>query len=516
MPSFLVNSERDVVESTGVKESARFVGGRRRICDNSPWRDTNERETVGWNWFAIVAGTMAVAVANVMDAQATESVAAEEAYAQACLAPYRNEFAGWRATQLDEDAYWRAVLAARAAAADSCSAFVERFERDGQSGAPESPYLRDARDLLAGTRRRRCIEARVVSEVVRNAESLYELALCRSGKEGTALLREAVEIDPGHLSSLRFLTFADLDSQTRAEYGESLYRRSEDIFDRESAAKAIIEWAVDRGDSAAVQAIRERFKRDLLNEPPLDRCTWHLDDLGLEEICLEAIESVAADALVAGEALPDRVVSLAEWHFWETDVLMKMYGYVRSEAEVAEMLAAPGMRAQLAVDWANAPEYLETLEDDVELAKFLRGDPDFVKRVDHDVFLTDVLGREPWAAHTSARAERLKAVLENHPKPLRTSKHYLALAAFPGTWRERIALLRDAVEVESGHVGARCELAQTLEATGDLAGARREYRELLAYDQRRCDAQASLADLDNRAPTEAVSLDEPHSVRARY
>ena len=474
-----------------------------------------DRETVGWGWFLLLAGMIVVALANAADAQLTQS-AAEEAYAQACLAPYRDELAGWQATELDEDAYPRVVLAARAAATDSCSAFVERFERDGQFGAPESPYLRDARDLLSDTARRECIEARVISEVVRSGESLYELALCQSGKEVTALLREAVEIDPGHVGALLILTDADLDSQARAEYGESLYPRSDLIAIKEGAAKAIIEWAVRRNDAAAIRAIHERFKRDLLNEPPLDRCTWHLDALGLEEVCLEAVESVAADALAAGEALPDRVVSLVEWHFWETDAAITIFGHVRSEAEVAEMLAAPGMRAQLAVDWANAPEYLEMLADDVELTKLLRGTPKLVELLDHDKVLADVLRREPWAVRKPAQAERLRAVLENHPKPLRTSEHYLALAAFPSTWRERIALLQDAVEVGSGHVGARCELAQTLEVTGDLAGARREYRKLLEQDDKSCNAQASLAALNDQAPKEVVSLDQPHSVRVMY
>ena len=472
---------------------------------------TLKRETVGWCWLPILAGTMAASVAYGMDAQAPEPLA-EEAYKQSCLAPYREELAGWQASQLDEEAYWRVVRAARTAAADSCSAFVERFERDGQIGAPESPHLRDARDLLSDTPRRKCIEARVVAGVVRNAESIKELALCHSGKEKTALLREAVEIDPGHLSSLHFLMFADLDSQTRSEYGESLYPRSEDIFKKESAAKAIMEWAVERRDSAAVEGIHERFKRDLLKEPPLDRCTWHLDDLGLEEVCLEAIESVAADVLAAGEALPDRVVSLVGWHFRETNTLMQIYGYVRSEAKVAEMLATPGVRAQLAAGYSKAPEYLEMLEDDVAFAKFLRGDREFVKRVEHDVFLTDVLAREPVAPRASAQAERLRAVLENHPERLRTAYHNLALADMPSTWRERIELLRGAVEVEPGHVDARCQLADALAVTGDLAGARRGYEELLADDDGSCNAREGLDALDDRAPAEAASLDEPHGI----
>ena len=476
-----------------------------------------KRESVSRGWFPILAGTIAAAMANGMDAQSTESAtesAKEEAYAQSCLAPYRDELAGWQAAQLDEEAYWRVVLAARAAAADSCSAFVERIERDAQPGAQESPYLRDARDLLADTPEGRCIEARVVSEVVRSAESLFELAYCHPpGKEMTSLLREAVEMDPGHLGSLLFLTSFDLDLRARAEYGESLYERSENIAYKMSAAKAMIEWAVGRGDLVAVQEIHERFKRDLLDEPPVERCRLHLDTLGLEEVCLEAIESMAADALAAGEALPDRVVSQVSYLFWKTHPTIDLPNKVRSEAEVAEMLATPAARAQLVADYSDALEYLEISEDDiVEFAKLLRGDPDRVERLDHDALLVDVLDLESWAPRKASQAERLRDVLENYPEPLRTTEHYLALALIVPTWRERIALLRGAVQMEQDHVRARCQLAEALAVTGDLAGARRGFQELLAYDDGSCDAQWWLDDLDDRAPTEAVSLDEPHGI----
>ena len=471
-----------------------------------------KRETVGSGWFPILAGTMAVAMANGMDAQSTES-AAEEGYAQSCLAPYRDELAGWRTAQLDEEAYRRVVRAARAAAADSCSAFVERIEREGQPGAQESPYLRDARDLLNDTPEGRCIEARVVSEVVRSAEALFNLAVCHlPGTEGTALLREAVEVHPGHLGSLQLLTSFDMDSQARAEYGESFYQRVEYIDNKMSAAKAIIEWAVDRGDSAAAREIHERARRDLLNQTPLRRCTDHLDILGLEEVCLEAIELIATNALAAGEPLPNEVVSLVTRLLWESPLMVDLPNRVRSEAEVEEMLATPGVRAKLIEDYSNVPEYLETIKDEVEFAKLLRGDPDFVELMDHDALLADWLGREPWGVRKAAQAERLNAVLYNHPEPLRTTEHYLALAFFASTWRERIALLRSAVELEPGHVRARCELAQALAVTGDLAEAQRGFQELLAYGDGSCGAQWRLDNLDIWVPTEAVSLDEPHNL----
>ena len=350
----------------------------------------------------------------------------------------------------------------------------------------------------------------MIAEVVRSAESLYQLALCNSPREeGTALLREAVEINPGHLGALSLLMIAVLDSQTRAEYGASLYQRNEDIYYRMYAAKAIIEGAVDRGDLATILEIRKRIRRDLLDEPPLLRCAALLDSLGLREVCLEAIEAVAADAASAGEVLPDQVVSLVDDLFWEIGLSINRPNHIRSEAEVAELLATPGVRAELAAAYADSPEILEILEDEVELARWMRGDPEMVELLDRDARLADWLGWEPWGVRKAGQAERLKAVLENHPERLRTSKHYLALAQTASTWRERIGSLRRAVELEAGSVRARCELAGALARTGDLAGARRGYRDLLADDDGSCDARGQLEDLNNQAPEEVAPLDGP-------
>ena len=350
----------------------------------------------------------------------------------------------------------------------------------------------------------------MIAEVVRSAESLYELAQCHPfGEEGTALLREAVEINPGHLGALSLLMIAVLDTQTRAEYGASLYQRSEDIDDRMYAAKAIIEGAVDRGDLAAVLEIRERVRRDLLNQPPLRRCAAHLDSLGLREVCLEAIEAVAAGAASAGEVLPDQVVSRVDDLFWDIGLSINMPNHVRSEAEVAELLATPGVRAELAAAYAHSPEILEIFEDEVELARWMRGDAAFVELLDHDARLVDWLGWEPWGVRKAGQAERLKALLENHPERLRTSKHYLALANTASTWRERIGSLRRGLELEAGSVRARCGLAGALARTGDLSGARRGFRDLLADHDGSCDARGWLEALNNQAPPEVAPLDGP-------
>ena len=467
------------------------------------------RKTASSGWFPMLVGAIAVAVADGASAEPTESAVAE-AYARSCVAPYHEELAGAQATQFDREAYQRVVLAARAAAADSCSAFVERIEKHAQPGEEESQELRDARELLAEPPRGRCVEARMIAEVVRSAESLYELAQCHPfGEEGTALLREAVEINPGHLGALSLLMIAVLDTQTRAEYGASLYQRSEDIDDRMDAAKAIIEGAVDRGDLAAVLEIRERIRRDLLSQPPLRRCAANLDSLGLREVCLEAIEAVAAGAASASEVLPDKVVSLVDRLFWDIGLSINMPNRIRSEAEVAELLATPEMRAQLAAVYEDEPELRHVLEDEAELARWMRGDPEMLELLDRDARLADWLGWEPWGVRKAGQVERLKAVLENHPERLRTSEHYLALANTASTWRERIASLRRAVELEAGSVRARCELAAALARVGDLAGARRGYRDLLADEDGSCNARGRLEALNNQAPEEVAPLDGP-------
>ena len=393
---------------------------------------STRRKTASSGWFPMLVGAIAVAVADGAGAEPTEAAVAE-AYARSCVAPYHEELAGSQATQFDREAYQRVVLAARAAAADSCSAFVERIEKHAQPGEEESQELRDARDLLAHNFRGKCLEAQAIADVVRSAESLYELSACHSpGEEGTALLREAVEINPGHLGALLLLTNSTLDSQTRAEYGASLYQRTEDIYYRMDAAKAIIEGAVDRGDLAAVVEIRERVRRDLLNQPPLRRCAANLDSLGLREVCLEAIEAIAAGAVSAGEVLPDQVVSRVDDLFWEMSMWMNMPNFVRSEVEVAELLATPEVRAQLAAAYEDVPEIRHILEDEVELARWMRGQAASVELLERDARLADWLGWEPWGVRKAGQAERLKAVLENHPERLRTSK------ALPGAGANRL------------------------------------------------------------------------------
>ena len=468
------------------------------------------RNTVRVQWLPILAVAAILAAADGVGAESAESRVMEEAFARSCVAPYHESVAGWPPAQLDKEAYWQVVLEARAVAAGSCSAFVELIEKDVEPDGEENPLLRDARDLLAHTPEGRCLEAQAITEVVRSAQSLYKLALCTPrGEEKVALFREAVEINPRHIGSLLFLSQVALNSQTRAEYGALLHRRTKGLGYRLTAAKAMIEGAVDRGDLSTVVQIHESVRQDLLDQPPLSRCYERREHLGVVDICLEGLEALAADAVSAGEVLPQRVVSLVDNLFWEIGLSIPMPTYVRSEAEVAHLLATPDVRAQLAGVYEREPEIRHILEDEVELAEWMRGEPATVEVVDRDALLAQWLGWEPWGSRKAAQADRLAAILENHPERLRTSEHYLALANTATTWEDRMESLLRAVEVGEGSVRARCELAGALGRVGKLEEARRGYRELLADDDGSCHAQQRLENLIDRAPPDLVSLDEP-------
>lgn len=461
----------------------------------------------------------------------------DEAFANACLAPYREQLAGWQAADLGEEAYRQAILAARAASADSCSAFVERVGKQIEPGQAEPRALRDARDLLAQDmhdQRVNCLEARAMAEAVRSAESLYQLAYCEGRGYGrdeqTVLLREAAEIDPEHLGALRDLAdaplAAGLDSQQRAEYGASLDWLAEDDDDRRSAAMAIIKGAIDRGDLDAVQQVRESFRQHLLKLPPLSRCQKTEQEIfGLWDACLTALKGTAADALAAGEPLSNELLSALDYLFWAKSLSVDMPKHVRSQAEVAELLATPELRAQFAAAYADEPRVVALLEkaaaadadwqkiivlmDGADMTDWGRGTDVTVQLMDRYSRMAHWLGWAPWAERMTAQAQQIKAVLESHPEHLRTSRHYLVLARTANSWRERISSLRRAVELDAGNVEARCDIAHSLARVGDTDAARRGYRELLAEGDRSCNAQTWLDELDSRALPEVETLDEP-------
>ena len=425
------------------------------------------------------------AVADDATAQAA-ALQVEQDFAQSCVAPYRERL-GHRAAHLNREQYKRALFEARADAKASCSTFVQAFERVEQPTA-ETRALRDARGLLDREGRQKCAEAQAIGEFSRHPETLYRLALCTDDNvRKAALWEEAAEADPEHTGALMFLTGARaLDSQTRARYGASLYELTEDTFYRLAAAKAIIEDAIDRGDVAGVLEIRERVRRHLLKRPAEGRCHGGLEHLALEEICFEAIETIAANAASASEALPDSVVQLVGHFFREYSVIAQAPNFVRTEAEVAELLASEEVLAQLTETFSDEPEKLELFKDEAKLASWMRGEPENVEAIDRDARLSQWLGREPWAIRKTRQANRMKAVLEGYPEPLRSSEHYVALADTASVWRDYISSLRRAVELDPRNLRARCALARVLARAGKSTEARVVYQEVAAAEDSPC------------------------------
>ena len=466
-------------------------------------------------FYPILMSAMAAAVPV---GKAEEPAGPQDAltYTQSCIAPYHKALAGWHAPHLDRENYQRVVHAIRKTLVEPCTAFVEQRERaDPQHlGAAEQQELLNARNLLANTPEGQCVEAQLIADAIRSAESLYRLSLCTPpGERETSLLQEAVEIDPNHLGALLLLTDSDLDSQARSGYGTALYELSEDIDYRLDAAKAIIEGAVDRGDLAAILDIRERVQQDLYSQRPLRRCAGHLDILGLRHICIEAFEIVASKAEDAGSVLPLEILSLVGELIWEIGLSIGMPTYIRSEAEVADLLATPGVRDQLFLAYEDEPDILNLIQDEVELARWMRGTPEMVEILDRYERLATWLEWEPWEIRTAAQVNRLKAVLENYPEPLRSPDHHLALADAASTWGERIESLQRAVEIDDTNGKARCQLAQAMTKVGDVNGAGREYQALLAFDNDPCSAQAEIAEsLRGDTPLDAAQLDEPQEL----
>ena len=76
--------------------------------------------------------------------------------------------------------------------------------------------------------------------------------------------------------------------------------------------------------------------------------------------------------------------------------------------------------------------------------------------------------------------ERLNAILATHPASVRSSEHYRVYAATQTTWRDRIAALRRAVELDIGNQRARCALGAALAWTGAQDEAWEVFAELAA------------------------------------
>jgi len=238
--------------------------------------------------------------------------------------------------------------AGRAAAKATCWAYVERLEAESRPTAEQRLALLVARGQLGSgpSAEPFCDEIRTIeTELPDHPEVLYELYHCTEDDiVGITLLRRALEIDPNNRAALRALTMRirhtgdtyGIEPATLLRYGTTLYQMSEYAGHKISAARSIFAVAVFTDDRETAAAIRKRIRRDLgldaLDYGPERRagslqraCGGALFYLDLEDICLSAVEKIAADAAAVGEPIPREALrhmakAFERWNYahWST------------------------------------------------------------------------------------------------------------------------------------------------------------------------------------------------------
>ena len=358
-----------------------------------------------------------------------------------------------------------------------CADLVGRLEARRAMGREHRLALVRSRRSLAGWRGTPQPMAEVcgdVGSIVRDhpgyAEALRDLSFCTNDwGERTALLRRALESDPGNYSALRFLVMmADgivggdgrdlgIDSATMARHREALYESAkrrvawnakaapqntgsrlvwQDLF---VAARYLYAEAIRQGDRGAAEAIQARVRADAgldaLQFGGEERCPDPWDDcsrgsrgdslamacnpillvyLGLEEMCLSAVEDLAGRASSAGLPLPADVLAMIE--------------------SVTDELRNKSCRGG--------------------------GSGGLHIRVGDEC--------QGWRATETPTVAALRHVLEAHQGPL-VSEHLRVYAqGFLGD-SERLEGLRAAIQADPENTTARCDLARALAARG-MAG----------------------------------------------
>lgn len=354
----------------------------------------------------------------------------------------------------------------RDASRATCSALVERLSALASPVPAERFALFKARvwlgDASQGTY---CDAVRALDGYLPDhPEVLFNSALCtdpRRPKRKTELVARALEADPEYTEALEYLArrvwlnknnALGVDAATLARHRRTLYEVAEGDSGRIDAAMYIHAAAVDDGDPNAAAAIREKLRRDLaldaLDYGPEHRAESlqrtcgdeRLFHLDLEGLCLDALVFLARAAADAGEPIPG-------------DVLGRM-------GDVLDGLRGPHVKGIRDRSWKTGPK------------------PDAVAR--------------------------LKAVLDAHPEPLRSSEHYRAYAR-TADWAGRVGALRRAVAVDSGNSAAQCDLAVALTWTGERDEARSIYTNLSATEPP-CDFASALSTLDDLDLQEEMRL----------
>ena len=369
-----------------------------------------------------------------------------EEYRQACEAPHFAILAPTM-SQHPDDVDPTLADAAWAASEKSCAAFVQRLSAVPEPSSETRFALILAKRWLGGypDEDELCGEiAEILESLPDNADALLEWAYCIDGDAQISLLRRVS--DMGHPEARRQLVslfehsgeYFGMPPEILARMANELYEESaNNVGNRSLAARAIYMLASDAGNREAAKAIQDRLRRDhgldSLDYTPahrarnLDRaCAVQMFDLDLEEeLCVPALEALAADALSGGTAIPPDVLRHVE----------RALTYSKHGA------------------WVSGPKI--------------------------------------------SAADRLAALLEAHPEPLRSAEHVRVLAVTADVWGDRVDGLRRAVEMDSGNLRARCELADALATTGAVAEAVSLYQGLMAAEHPPCPAREALTRLDN-------------------
>ena len=361
-----------------------------------------------------------------------------------------------------------------AASEADCADLVGRLEAERAMGREHRLALVRSRRSLASWRGTPQPKAEVcagVGSIVREhpgyAEALHDLSFCTNDwGEATALLQRALESDPDNYNALGSLVMmADgiaggdgrdlgIDSATMARHREALYESAkrrvawnaktapqnmgsrlvwQDLF---VAARYLYAEAIRQGDRGAAEAIQARVRADAGldalqfggEEPcpdPWDDCSRGsrgdslgmacspilLVYLGMEDMCLSAVEDLAGRASSAGLPLPADVLATIES---VTDQLRE---------KSCHRDRSGGLRMRV-------------------------GDQ-----------------CQGWRATETPTVAALRHVLESHQGPL-VSEHLRVYAqGFLGD-SERLEGLRAAIIANPENTTARCDLARALAARG--------------------------------------------------
>ena len=370
------------------------------------------------------------------------------------------------------------------AAGEICSAFAARLAALANPSPEARLALFKARGWIGGIAlpEAYCREVEAIAADLRNRPAvLLDTAVCSyytdlkaavRGTEGeerqahetsASLVLEALAIDPEHVGSLEYLIrlvgpeaysgrygIAGIDAVVFARHAMTLYGLNGSI----RAAILAVDAAL-AGMTVEADEFRVRVLRDLrlaeLDYGPARRdesltlaCSDDVFTLGFANYCLSAIETLAKTAADRGEPMGD-------------DVLRHL------------RLAFNSLKLQ------------------ARQADTVKNDPQRAHRIEY----------EAWAGKDGLAA-RLKAVLDTHPEPSRSSEHYRAYASTAPTWGGRIAALRRAVELGTDNLEARCELASALANIGERAEAWSIYADLAAPDRMPpCDPEAGFQEIES-------------------